>query len=384
MLGTAALVRTLARRLAVAPAGARAAGGRPGAGGHRRRSAPRLRAASPRRRRWRRSSSGPGSPPRTSTSWHASPATDTSTDDAAVRAARLLPCSRGAREGRPPRRRAGRSPGGRPAGHPHRRPPAPRNGPRDRLQAGVRPIAGPPGPRRARSKWRSARAKRLVERYLDRPSRGRLGPIRSLAPPHPVQRSTAGAVAAKYHPPATRWRTWSSGPRSPGDGEQRRARARAQLALRRSRGSSFRAGPASLESVEVENRHATATVVLQGAQRPRVVAARRGAGHLGLRGGPVRAGACPSAAASPSAGRGSARTRPTRSCRQHGIRAHRAHFQVVAVERLFDDRTRLTFRLPDRRGRSGVAAPDRAPLHGDGGAGAGARPRDPQRRRRSR
>lgn len=117
----------------------------------------------------------------------------------------------------------------------------------------------------------------------------------------------------------------------------------------------FRAGPGDLESVEVENRHATACVVLQGAHvvawSPReeepviwVSEAARFAPGVPIRGGiPICwpwFGPHPTDSVLPS----------------HGI-ARTAPFQVVAVERLFDDRTRLTFRLPDREGEAAWAHP---------------------------
>lgn len=110
----------------------------------------------------------------------------------------------------------------------------------------------------------------------------------------------------------------------------------------------FREGPGALESVEVENRHATATVALQGAQvlawtphgEERIIwvsEAARYAPGLPIRGGiPI---CWPWFGPHPTDPR----------LPQHGI-ARTAAFQVVAVERLFDDRTRLTFRLPDGQG----------------------------------
>jgi len=107
----------------------------------------------------------------------------------------------------------------------------------------------------------------------------------------------------------------------------------------------FREGPGALESVEVENRHATARVALQGAQvlswaprdeRPVLWVSERARYLPGV---PIRGGipiCWPWFGPHP--------TDPLLP--QHGI-ARTAAFQVVAVERLFDDRTRLTFRLPD-------------------------------------
>ncbi len=111
----------------------------------------------------------------------------------------------------------------------------------------------------------------------------------------------------------------------------------------------FREGPGELESVEVENRHATASVALQGAHvlawtphgEERVIwvsEAARYAPGLPIRGGiPI---CWPWFGPHPTDPR----------MPQHGV-ARTAAFQVVAVERLFDDRTRLTFRLPDGQGR---------------------------------
>ncbi len=110
----------------------------------------------------------------------------------------------------------------------------------------------------------------------------------------------------------------------------------------------FREGPGELESVEVENRHATACIALQGAHllawTPRdeepvlwVSEAARYAPGIPIRGGvPI---CWPWFGPHPSDPR----------LPQHGI-ARVAAFQVVAVERLFDDRTRVTFRLPDGQG----------------------------------
>jgi glucose-6-phosphate 1-epimerase len=112
-------------------------------------------------------------------------------------------------------------------------------------------------------------------------------------------------------------------------------------------GVTFREGPGALASVEVQNRHATASIALQGAHvlawTPRdeepviwVSEAARYAPSVPIRGGiPICwpwFGPHPTDPALP----------------QHGI-ARTADFQVVAVERLFDERTRLTFRLPDER-----------------------------------
>jgi glucose-6-phosphate 1-epimerase len=112
----------------------------------------------------------------------------------------------------------------------------------------------------------------------------------------------------------------------------------------------FRDGPGSLESVEVENRHATAKVALQGAQllswTPRdeepvlwMSEAARFEPGVPVRGGiPI---CWPWLGAHPA----------DPSLPRHGI-ARTAAFQVIAVERLFDDRTRLAFRLPDGQGAS--------------------------------
>jgi glucose-6-phosphate 1-epimerase len=110
----------------------------------------------------------------------------------------------------------------------------------------------------------------------------------------------------------------------------------------------FREGPGGLERVDIENRHATASVALQGAHlltwTPRdeepviwLSEAARFQPGVAIRGGiPVCwpwFGAHPTDPAQP----------------QHGF-ARTAAWQVVAVERLYDDRTRLTFRLPDGHG----------------------------------
>src|SRR5690242_19005906 len=117
----------------------------------------------------------------------------------------------------------------------------------------------------------------------------------------------------------------------------------------------FREGPGDLESVEVENPHATARIALQGAHllswAPRdespviwVSEAARYEPGVPIRGGiPICwpwFGPHPTDPALP----------------QHGI-ARTAEFQVVAVERLFDERTRLTFRLPDGQGGGAWAHP---------------------------
>jgi glucose-6-phosphate 1-epimerase len=110
----------------------------------------------------------------------------------------------------------------------------------------------------------------------------------------------------------------------------------------------FHDGPGALETVEIENCHATARVALQGAHllawQPRdeepvlwlSEAARFEAG-VAVRGGvPVCwpwFGPHPTDPALP----------------QHGF-ARTAEWQVVAVERLYGDRTRITFRLPDGHG----------------------------------
>jgi len=120
-------------------------------------------------------------------------------------------------------------------------------------------------------------------------------------------------------------------------------------------GVAFRPGPGGLESVEVENGKATATVALQGAHvlawAPRgeepvvwLSEAARFAPGAAVRGGiPICwpwFGPHPTDAARP----------------QHGV-ARTSEWQVVAVERLPDERTRLTFRLPD--GHGGDAWPHR-------------------------
>ena len=117
----------------------------------------------------------------------------------------------------------------------------------------------------------------------------------------------------------------------------------------------FREGPGELGSVEVENPHGTARVALQGAHvmawAPRdeqpviwLSEAARYATGVPIRGGiPICwpwFGPHPSQPKQP----------------QHGI-ARTADFQVVAVERLFDGRTRLTFRLPDGSGRDAWSHP---------------------------
>jgi glucose-6-phosphate 1-epimerase len=110
----------------------------------------------------------------------------------------------------------------------------------------------------------------------------------------------------------------------------------------------FSMGPGELAVVDVENPHALGRVVLQGAHVvdwvPRgeepvlwVSEAARFAPGVPIRGGiPVCwpwFGPHPSNPEQP----------------QHGF-ARTAGWQVVAVERLVDDRTRLTFRLPDGQG----------------------------------
>lgn len=115
-------------------------------------------------------------------------------------------------------------------------------------------------------------------------------------------------------------------------------------------GLAFCEGPGGLECVEVANRHATARVALQGAQllswQPReeepviwVSPAARYEEGVAIRGGiPICwpwFGPHPTDPAQP----------------QHGF-ARTAPWQVVAVERLYDDRTRLTFRLPDGHGHA--------------------------------
>jgi glucose-6-phosphate 1-epimerase len=110
-------------------------------------------------------------------------------------------------------------------------------------------------------------------------------------------------------------------------------------------GVAFREGPGGLDSIEVENPHASARVALQGAHllawQPRdeepviwVSPAARFEPGVAIRGGiPICwpwFGPHPSDPTAP----------------QHGF-ARTADWQVVAVERLRDDRTRLTFRLPD-------------------------------------
>ena len=120
-------------------------------------------------------------------------------------------------------------------------------------------------------------------------------------------------------------------------------------------GVGFRPGPGGLECVEVENRLASATVLLQGAQllswAPRgdepviwLSEAARFAPGAPVRGGiPI---CWPWFGPHP--------TDPARP--QHGF-ARTSEWQVVAVERLPDERTRLTFRLPD--GHGGEAWPHR-------------------------
>lgn len=126
------------------------------------------------------------------------------------------------------------------------------------------------------------------------------------------------------------------------------ARARALNSRFGVPGVTFQEGPGDLESVVVENRHATARVALQGAHilewTPRdeepvlwVSESARYAAGVPIRGGiPL---CWPWFGPHPTDPR----------LPQHGI-ARTAPFQVVAVERLFDDRTRLTFRLPDGQG----------------------------------
>jgi glucose-6-phosphate 1-epimerase len=113
-------------------------------------------------------------------------------------------------------------------------------------------------------------------------------------------------------------------------------------------GVAFCEGPGGLESVEIENRHATARVALQGAQllawQPReeepviwVSPVARYEPGVAIRGGiPICwpwFGPHPTDPAQP----------------QHGF-ARTAAWRVVAVDRLYDDRTRLTLRLPDGHG----------------------------------
>jgi glucose-6-phosphate 1-epimerase len=115
----------------------------------------------------------------------------------------------------------------------------------------------------------------------------------------------------------------------------------------------FAEGPGELAVLDVENPHARARVVIQGAHvvdwTPRgeepvlwVSEAARFAPGVSIRGGiPICwpwFGAHPSDPEQP----------------QHGF-ARTAPWQVVAVERLADERTRLTFRLPD--GVGGAAWP---------------------------
>lgn len=126
----------------------------------------------------------------------------------------------------------------------------------------------------------------------------------------------------------------------------------ARLASLRSRftvsGVSFHTGPGELDSVEVKNPHATARVALQGAHvlewTPRdeepviwVSEAARYAPGVAVRGGiPICwpwFGPHPTDPALPA----------------HGF-ARTSAWQVVAAERLPDERTRLTFRLPDGEG----------------------------------
>lgn len=125
-------------------------------------------------------------------------------------------------------------------------------------------------------------------------------------------------------------------------------RARALCARFPVQGVMFREGPGALESVEIENRHATARIALQGAHllcwQPRdeepVIWLSGGARFepgVAIRGGiPI---CWPWFGPHP--------TDPTQP--QHGF-ARTVAWQVVAVERLFDDRTRITFRLPDDHG----------------------------------
>jgi D-hexose-6-phosphate mutarotase len=110
-------------------------------------------------------------------------------------------------------------------------------------------------------------------------------------------------------------------------------------------GVAFREGPGGLDTVEIENRHATARVALQGAQllawQPReeepviwLSPAARFEPGVAIRGGiPICwpwFGPHPADPGLP----------------QHGF-ARTTAWQVVAVDRLYDDRTRVTFRLPD-------------------------------------
>jgi glucose-6-phosphate 1-epimerase len=110
----------------------------------------------------------------------------------------------------------------------------------------------------------------------------------------------------------------------------------------------FQTGPGELETVEVENAHATARLALQGAHllawTPRgeepviwLSEAARYAAGVPVRGGiPICwpwFGPHPADPAQPL----------------HGF-ARTAAWQVVAAERLPDERTRLTFRLPDGHG----------------------------------
>ncbi len=113
-------------------------------------------------------------------------------------------------------------------------------------------------------------------------------------------------------------------------------------------GVAFREGPGELESVEIENRHAEARIALQGAhllawtphdEEPViwVSEAARYAPGVPIRGGiPICWPWFGAHASDPK-------------LPHHGV-ARTAAFQVVAVERLFDDRIRLTFRLPDGQG----------------------------------
>jgi glucose-6-phosphate 1-epimerase len=140
--------------------------------------------------------------------------------------------------------------------------------------------------------------------------------------------------------------------------ETRSGRAEALNSRFGAPGVTFVAGPGGLDRVEVENEQARATVALQGAQllawAPRgeepviwLSEAARFAPGVPVRGGiPICwpwFGPHPTDSALP----------------QHGF-ARTAEWQVVAVERLFDGRTRLAFRLPD--GHGGVAWPHRTEL----------------------
>lgn len=123
------------------------------------------------------------------------------------------------------------------------------------------------------------------------------------------------------------------------------ARVRALNSRFGSPGILFREGPGGLERIDIENPHATASLALQGAHllewTPRdeqpviwVSEAARYEPGVAIRGGiPI---------CWPWFGPHATNPRLP----QHGL-ARTAEFQVVAVERLFDHRTRITFRLPD-------------------------------------